>query len=692
MKNWLRDFLVDGLNDSLSENSLAWRLYSIVNSGDFVHLSREEIWSTLTADNSPKQAIKSTDDVSPDKMRDCRFRNLCLQNVKRFPGKENGRYYGLSFLKNGYPTSSVFLGANGVGKSSIYAALEYIGMRKSNTAALRGYYSDNNEILDFNQSKFLTHVSSPPTDVKMYLETETALVKIDGIKSDDKKSAEPLICDAFYCSDYDVRQLETCRDYSDYLIGQLGFGLYDKCIQILYYTKARIDSQRRSLSENKNTSSFDESELTLRLSVAQAMGSLHIKKWTLNSLSKNNDSLNDFLKGLSSGDTFTAETINALRNTLNIELQSFPEKKWFTNLIFKFYSDLDSSLKQIAAEKDNRERELLSKDIERLFKVRTMMLSTIEQNLRTLKKIDPEQRDSYINKQIDNLTNYKIKQSQSEQFAKQFSPFVTDDDKNTSFNKEFEQLITFLEHRFRNTLEGWMSKVEICIKELLSGYFEPDNDLINIKWKFNPYSSKDAMDLEYDSTKKIFNHLDFSIKILSSGGILDKTEGFIERDPRDYLNTFKFKLFCVSLKMAFCCVAKDIYNTNFPLVIDDVFDASDFENRIQLKNFIRKLLLKHDEFLPVLKKKHQFIFFTQDDIIATQVAKGIKFAYDSDVKFGHIFDYHELNCNKESETDRGDENSSERYKIDMPLKIILSDQEPHGEIKFYQMDDELSFS
>ena len=168
--------------------------------------------------------------------------------------------------------------------------------------------------------------------------------------------------------------------------------------------------------------------------------------------------------------------------------------------------------------------------------------------------------------------------------------------------------------------------------------------------------------------------------------MLDKDDAYIDKDPRDYLNTFKFKLFCVSLKVAFCCVAKDIYNTNFPLVIDDVFDASDFENRIQLKNFMRKLLLKHDELLPALKGMHQFIFFTQDDVIAVQVAKGIKIAYNSSVKFGHIFDYHELKSNEEHRKEEG----SDQYKLDKPLEIVLKDQKPTS-LKFYQMDDELSF-
>lgn len=52
-----------------------------------------------------------------------------------------------------------------------------------------------------------------------------------------------------------------------------------------------------------------------------------------------------------------------------------------------------------------------------------------------------------------------------------------------------------------------------------------------------------------------------------------------ERTPRECLNTFRFTLYVVALKIALACAAMQIARIAFPIVLDDVFDASDFNNR-----------------------------------------------------------------------------------------------------------------
>ncbi|MBD9177566.1 MAG: hypothetical protein EGP82_00035 [Odoribacter splanchnicus] len=84
--------------------------------------------------------------------------------------------------------------------------------------------------------------------------------------------------------------------------------------------------------------------------------------------------------------------------------------------------------------------------------------------------------------------------------------------------------------------------------------------------------------------------------------------------PRKYYNTFRFKLFCMSLKAALAFCAQRLHHVNTPLILDDVFYASDFDNRILVKNFFMQLYRMHFELLDV-KYPLQIICFTHDELI-----------------------------------------------------------------------------
>lgn len=91
----------------------------------------------------------------------------------------------------------------------------------------------------------------------------------------------------------------------------------------------------------------------------------------------------------------------------------------------------------------------------------------------------------------------------------------------------------------------------------------------------------------------------------------DKEEYF---SPRKYYNTFRFKLFCMSLKAALAFCAQRLHHVNTPLVLDDVFYASDFDNRNLVKNFFIQLYLMHFKLLDA-KYPLQIICFTHDELI-----------------------------------------------------------------------------
>lgn len=128
-----------------------------------------------------------------------------------------------------------------------------------------------------------------------------------------------------------------------------------------------------------------------------------------------------------------------------------------------------------------------------------------------------------------------------------------------------------------------------------------------------------------------------------------ETEGrSIAMPLRRYLNTFRFKLFIFALKLALGLFMKIDNGVDFPYVVDDMFDSSDFHNRVGIGDFFSATMKKHDELLDShIKKcssdkgltaakkrerisflrglrKPQLIFFTQDELIADSLFESLR--------------------------------------------------------------------
>lgn len=144
-----------------------------------------------------------------------------------------------------------------------------------------------------------------------------------------------------------------------------------------------------------------------------------------------------------------------------------------------------------------------------------------------------------------------------------------------------------------------------------------------------------------------------SLKMSVEGGVFNINLGVIGNGykenptPISYLNTFRLKLFCVAFKMSLFCCAKDLYQINLPFVIDDIFDSSDFYHRSNIGTFIWHMIESHNEVMiskDKIKFPLQLIFFTQDNIIAQNVYRGMSdFIFENGleenmkIKFGRLF-------------------------------------------------------
>lgn len=474
MKDILVGIITKGVAGSLVNNILARNLYDLVVSGNYYISGRLQLANILISGQpSDSIPIKTAIEVENDEFVDLRHICLALQNVKKYPGKQEGLFYGIPFSRDlKHPCSAVFLGSNGVGKTSLFAALEYAGMAQINTAKIRGYGRKIGQTpnvtgyLEMDQSEFLVHSGYKLSDAKIIVKTASEHLMVDGL-GELGRMREPIVSEAFYCSEYDVMVLENCEQYSNFLLSQLGLESVDDCLQLLYFTGKCI---------------FQKPE----------------------------------------GERVSSEIM-----------------------------------------------------------------------------------------------------------------------------EDYYQLVEYMENGMRDIIEVWMKRITGVLHSLLDEYFVNDNDSLIISHHFNALrKDENLVELKLSDTDATIkrNYFEFEIMIASSCGDLDSDARECRIHPRAYLNTFKYKLFCVALKLAMSCVAKSIYNINFPFIIDDVFNASDFNSRIKLRQFMAELIHQHNDLMKKDAKYNlQIIFFTQDELIAEQVERGIELKCGiGNVIFGRIQDYHEM--------------------------------------------------
>lgn len=95
---------------------------------------------------------------------------------------------------------------------------------------------------------------------------------------------------------------------------------------------------------------------------------------------------------------------------------------------------------------------------------------------------------------------------------------------------------------------------------------------------------------------------------------LDHETGEIKTvTPDTYFNTFRYKLFCLMVSLSLALATRKEHKINLPLIIDDIFFASDFISKNSFAEFLQKviqLFYKQTPDMPL-----QIILFTHDDLI-----------------------------------------------------------------------------
>ena len=83
--------------------------------------------------------------------------------------------------------------------------------------------------------------------------------------------------------------------------------------------------------------------------------------------------------------------------------------------------------------------------------------------------------------------------------------------------------------------------------------------------------------------------------------------------PSKYFNTFRFRLFCTMVSVSVVIAARKNSGINLPLVLDDVFYASDYNSKTTFRQFILTILDLFRRFNSEMPL--QLILFTHDELV-----------------------------------------------------------------------------
>ena len=588
----------------LPNNQFAKAIFNRYNEAGQIQIEELKNWRLLdiTSDDSTPLG-----DYDPAKIergeKDFRFLHLYLKAFRKFPAD---KHYGLSFChidnEGIIPENTLLQGRNGTGKTSIFDAMEYLFTYNVSAANKMEYKSANN-LMDY-----LPFAGNNINDIDIGVETKqnnfTFFPKKDDLPTDDVRQ---LCLKPFFCSEYDVDKLIVER-LNSFIYEQMGYGLVIDIIEKLENEMKEaisLHTNSPAVSPEEIESLLDDLDKDIRMfQDLRTYFTYLVVKLKSNRISK--ESLN-VLKGLLTRNL-------SINNVLD---KLFPYEKDLIidilgeNAFTELYTELEKSIRKaqkiiipIPIQQPERDQ---NKTLDHLQRFRRCLYRIIEKLLTDIPNVETciEWYDEIIKEKIDTKSaKEKLKEDQER-------------DSRFAANEEtYNEFLTSLKDKVYGTIDYLTKNAREIINEVMRIFAMEDEE----------------MSFSFDKDTGTFK---MEIALLNTFGKTIETF-----TPEKYLNTFRYKLYCMTLKMAIAFAMKRFYKINFPIVIDDIFYSSDFTHKSMVRRYFRMLFEKHKELFPESKNELQVIFLSHDEVIVEAASRGIRDA-KAIVSRQMLFDYKE---------------------------------------------------
>lgn len=549
------------------------------------HLTFEDLYNSLPDGEYAKEMFNSLrklipiTEVShiPFQNQDFRFCHLLLKNFRKFDNLPVNDYYGLQFEKNFHNGSKelidflILLGDNGIGKSSLVDSLEYMFTDNIGEAKIRQI-----------PSKTYIRNKSGEYSIKVYMYNKEEMVL--GDQTDLYFRQEYDVTNFFFSensilkfAEYTQRNRDNSNDWFPFFCYMLGFGtLYDACSK-----DGILDQIKGTLVERKNDlASEDVNQVRINLQKLIRDGCLNItekQRMTFMQLQKKMLDVQENIKLGKIGNT--KESLNVFVKTDFYNIASFYFIQDFKKIYDEFLSQIsfDSVLHGLPSKKiilgEKKEDAGYTKKI---LDAITECLSHIQIVLKYGTGVVP----------LDDIKMYVLKLRHKEQVK-----IVAEKEKSAE------------------ELDIIMSRIdalrEILLKLIHKTVVEyVDNNLIK--------AVKSIFDKTFIPEKQ--ENFVFDISGLKEQ---KKISICINDEPvHKYFNTFRYRLFCLTLQAVLNIKLMKNENFLFPFILDDVFYANDYRNKRELFKYFEQIRNYAMETLED-NKRLQIIFFTHDEQIVS---------------------------------------------------------------------------
>ena len=163
---------------------------------------------------------------------------------------------------------------------------------------------------------------------------------------------------------------------------------------------------------------------------------------------------------------------------------------------------------------------------------------------------------------------------------------------------------------------GEFAKIlDLEVNKLVANSFEPIKETItSILSEYLKEEENVSLQIRLDEKPSTDNPESTVTTILAEIQRKNTQTGELEtHSPSKYFNTFRFRLFCTMVSVSVVIAARINSGINLPLVLDDVFYASDYNSKITFRQFILTILKLFKRFNGEMP--FQFILFTHDELV-----------------------------------------------------------------------------
>lgn len=554
----------------------------------FSSLSRQQ---GKIADIDVDALLKGKDDgyASPtgdtiDAPKDYRLLSLEVRNFRMFPF-DRDKPYGLDLSNvDAEPCSLFLIGDNGTGKSSLYTALEY-AMTSHSSYAERGGKSEADylpyslrTLLQEDRQSWSVEARSKSGQI-----FEGGNVGMDSVRS-------------IFTSECDIEQFERTDD-----------NLYDYFLQAMGYDEVLDILERLSAARNKKLTRLGN----------------------LKEVRENHQ------------DVYTSEDVELLKTSI-IRISAMGQKG--RERLCRFFDEkaLES---EISAMKDGKSHLKPGSELFDLLWIR-LRKNIKQEAAETLpKKMGLDTRaaspsSGVMLSESERIVN-RLKWLYSQ--LKRYSMMIKSPDGSVSLSKTAEVLDMLGKESNLTELSA-----DIFWGTGLDGLIAGMDEEVKILASVTNLIKKSCDDIVAGFVKEYGSFIegmmtDFSIVqncqetfrfTHTSGWLglsisLSEKTGNISVAPREYLNTFRFKLYATSFRLAMALSHMKDRRIYLPVVIDDIFSASDFDNGNKLELFVYSLYRLYAD-QPEFCKPLQLVLFTHDEVVFNAFRRGASLKKSSD--------------------------------------------------------------